>query len=358
MKIHLQPSFFGEKERILTEHGDLRVSVFRYDSSVAALRVVSKRGEAVILPYQGQQIWSCCFDGRELAMKSMFGEPVQTQDYFSTYGGFFLHCGVTSIGVPSPGDTHPLHGELPNAPYQSAYICCGEDEKGKYITIGGRYRHCVAFNYSYHADPTVKIYESSTVLDVSMVITNNMKIPMDVNYLGHINFRPVDYARLVYSAPCDAEHVQVDVSVPWHIRTAVSAEDYLAFLNKLNADPALHHIVDPAALYDPQAVLTIKYHADEAGLAHSLQIHPDGYAHYVSHRPDQLAQVLRWIARSPDQDAMGLALPAIMAGDKAESGSITTLAAEGRMRFDMQMGLLNPAETKVIEQKISAITGR
>ena len=64
------------------------------------------RGELVMLPFQGQQIWSAKFDGRPLTMTSMFAEPRLTRSFLETYGAFFLHCGVTAMGGPSAQDTH------------------------------------------------------------------------------------------------------------------------------------------------------------------------------------------------------------------------------------------------------------
>ncbi|HEV2123974.1 MAG TPA: DUF4432 domain-containing protein, partial [Chloroflexota bacterium] len=120
--VHLRPELFGERERGVLEHAPFTVSAFRYDSGVAALRLKNELSEVVTLLFQGQQIWSATFGGRELTMKSMFEEPRDTGDYLQTYGGFLIHCGVTAMGVPVAGDTHPLHGELPNAPYQQAYV--------------------------------------------------------------------------------------------------------------------------------------------------------------------------------------------------------------------------------------------
>jgi len=355
---HLQPHFFTEKERTISKWGGLTASLFKYESGVAAVRVVNKRGEIIVLPYQGQQIWHCTFDGRNLHMKSVFDTPVPTKEYLANYGGFFLHCGVTAFGVPGPDDTHPLHGELPNAPYQEAFIAHGHDDRGCFMAIGGGYTHKVAFNHHYHAEPIVKIYEDSAMLDVSIEITNLMHIPMDVMYLAHINFRPVDYAQLAYSAAYDPEHVVVNVNVPKHIKSDVSLDDFTAFLQKLKDNPTMHHTIDPAALYDPEVVMAIKYHADSNGLAHSLQIHPDGYAHYVNHRPDQMDRALRWIARNPSHDAMGLVLPCNAGGggylaEKA-AGTIKSLAPGKQMRFDMQMGLLEPKAAEEMKQKINS----
>jgi hypothetical protein len=75
-------------------------STFRYDSGVEALRIANKMGSLVLLPFQGQQIWSAEFGGRNLTMKSMFDEPRATTQYLENYGGFLLHCGATAMGVP------------------------------------------------------------------------------------------------------------------------------------------------------------------------------------------------------------------------------------------------------------------
>ena len=359
--MHLNDCFFTEKKRLLMEYEGLRVSLFRYETGVAALEVGNKRGGFIILPYQGQQIWRCCFDGRELTMNSMFDEPVRTRDYLSTYGGFFLHCGATAIGVPSKDDDHPLHGELPNAPYREAYISCGADENGSYIIVGGKYEHKVAFNHRYLAEPQVKIHENSSILDVSMQITNLLKTQMELMYLAHINFSPVDHAKLAYTADYDPQHVDVNINIPDHIKTSVPIGEFKAFLQKLKENPAIHHHIDPKALYDPEVVMSIQYKADNEGMAHSMQIHPDGYADYVAHRPLQLPKALRWIARNPNEDAMGLVLPATSGNNgylaEKAAGNYITLLAGGSTRFDLRVGLLTPEESRKMSTKIDSIKG-
>jgi len=358
-EIYLRDNFFTEKERLFTEHAGIKVSLFRYDSGVAAIKISNERGNLVILPYKGQQIWSCFFDDRDLKMKSMFKEPARSSDYLSTYGGFYLHCGATAIGVPSKSDTHPLHGELPNAPYQSAYIKCGQNKKGDYIAVGGKYEYTVAFNHHYLAEPLVTIYENSGIIDITMKITNLMKTQMELMYLGHLNFRPVDNSELVYTADYDSDNIVVNINVPDHIKTRVSIETFKAFLTKLKNDPKLHHIMHPEALYDPEVVMSIKYKSDENGIAHSMQIHPDGYADYASHKPSQLPRALRWIARTPDQDAFGMVLPSTSGNDgylaEHAAGNYIILAPGESTTFDLQAGLLTPDEAQKMKVKIEAI---
>ena len=61
--VTLRPEFFGEKERTFIEHGELAASLFRYDSGVDAVRLRNARGEIVLLPFHGQQVWDARFDG-------------------------------------------------------------------------------------------------------------------------------------------------------------------------------------------------------------------------------------------------------------------------------------------------------
>ena len=356
--IHLPPDFFGEKEKVLVEHGPLSASTFRYDSGVCGLRLNNELGQLVLLPYQGQQIWSAEFGGRTLTMKSMFDEPRPTREYLETYGGFLLHCGATAMGVPSKEDTHPLHGELPNAPYQKAYLIVGQDEKGAYIGLGGQYQHTVAFNHNYVAEPLVKLYADSTLFEVTMTITNLKSSAMELMYLAHVNFRPVDNGRLVYSAPCTPGHVRVRKSIPSHIRPLPG---YAEFIEELGRHPEKHNLLALDLVFDPEVVFSIDYLADEEGWAHSMQVHLDGSADYVRHRPDQLDKGIRWISRTADQEALGLVLPATAEpegylAEKAK-GNIKTLPPKGVFHCELEMGTLAPAEAKRMEEKIARMVG-
>jgi Domain of unknown function (DUF4432) len=356
--IHLYPHFFGSRERTLIESGSLAATTFRYDSGVAGLRLYNEKGELVLLPFQGQQIWSATFNGRNLTMKSMFDYPRATQDYLSTYGGFLLHCGATAMGVPTKEDNHPLHGELPNAPYQKAWVALGEDEGGHYIALSGEYQHTVAFSYNYVAIPVVKLYARASTCHIAITVNNLKKTPMEFMYMAHVNFRPVDNGRLVYSAACTPETVRVRKTIPSHVRPT---PEYLAYLKALQANPAKHNLLSPDLAFDPEVVFTVDYQADAAGWAHSLQVHPDGTADYIRHRPDQLDKGVRWISRTPDQDALGLVLPATAEpegylAEKAK-GHIKTIAGGGSYTCSMEAGWLNEAEAAQMEAKINGIVG-
>jgi len=354
--INITPRFFTERERVLVEHGPLSASAFLFESGVCGLRLKNELGQLVLLPFQGQQIWSAEFGGRNLTMKSMFVEPRPTRQYLETYGGFLLHCGATVMGVPSKEDVHPLHGELPNAPYQKAHLAVGQDERGSYMGLGGRYQHTVAFNHNYVAEPLVKLYAGSTLFSLSMTITNLKRSEMELMYMAHINFRPVDNGRLVYSAPCTPEYVRVRTSIPSHIRPGPG---YVEFIEELQRHPEKHNLLAPGLAFDPEVVFTIDYLADEKGWAHSMQVHPDGGADYVRHRPSQLDKGIRWISRTADQEALGIVLPATAEpegylAEKAK-GNIKVLPPEGKFRCDLEVGVLAPDEAKRMEEKIARI---
>jgi hypothetical protein len=362
--IHLAPTYFAEHagterskcERPLVSFGELSATSFRFGSGVCALRLQSDTGSLITLPFQGQQIWSAKFGGRNLTMKSMFQEPQPTTDFLATFGGFLQHCGATGAGAPSPQDTHPLHGELPNAPFQTAYLVTGRDQAGPYIGLGGAYRHTVAFAHNYLAEPLVKLRAGSTLFNVSMTITNLKRSDMELMYLAHVNFAPVDHGRLVYSAVCAPHHVRVRSAIPAHVHPE---PDYAEFIARLQQEPALHETLTPDLDFDPEVVFFIDYLADEQGWAHSMQVHPDGSADYIRHRPDQLPRATRWICRTADQDAIAVVEPGTCEpegylAEKAK-GNLQTLAPGEQFRCSLDIGVLSSVEARCLEDRIARL---
>jgi hypothetical protein len=354
--VTLRPGYFGDKERVFIEHAGLSASLLRFDTGVEAVRIRNARGEITVLPFQGQQVWDARFDERVLTMKSMFTQPLPTREYLANYGAFLIHCGATAMGNPSKDDTHPLHGELPNAPYGAAWLAVGTDEGGPYIAVCGEYRHTIAFSLNYAARPRVLLRDGGTMVSASIEIENLKKTPMDLMYMAHVNFRPLDNGRLVYSAPCSRETVRVRTVIPAHV---VPTEKYLAFLKELSENPAKHNVLAPGLAFDPEVVFFLSYRANKAGWASSMMVHPDGYASLIRHRPDQLDHGVRWISRTPDQDCFGLCLPSTAEPDgyRAEKakGNLRSLAGGQAVRFDCEAGLLTPAEAREEEKAIARI---
>lgn len=355
--IHLQPNFFDTAEIILAELGELTAHAFRYRSGVCGLRLTNAAGQMIVLPFKGQQIWRLTLGGRELAMRSMFEEPTASNEYLQTYGGFMVHCGFTTMGVPAAEDRHPLHGELPNAPYQTAQLLVGADERGTYMGVSGTYQYTVAFNTNYVARPETRLYANSMRVPIEMTVRNLKRTPMEYMYMAHANFRPVDHGRLVYSAPCTPEHVRVRRSIPGHLQPPAG---YREFLEELARQPERHNVLVPGLAFNPEVVFYIDYRTDEDGWAHTLQVHPDGSADFISHRPSELDHGVRWIARNPDQDALGMVLPATAEpeGYHAEKakGNVKVLAADDAFHCRIEVGVLTPAEAKQMEERIARIT--
>ncbi len=354
--IRLTPAMFERSEELLVEHGHLIASTFRFESGVCALRLSNGLGDIVLLPFQGQQVWSATFGERDLAMKSMFDQPRPTRVYLDTYGAFLIHCGITAMGVPAGGDTHPLHGELPNAPYSEAWLVTGKDEHGVYMGLRGHYQHTVAFAHNYMATPMVKLYVGETLFSTRIEVKNLKQTPMELMYMAHVNFRPVDDGRLVYSAPSDAAHVRVRTSVPSHIKPGPGFRE---FIDELAQNPEQHHVLKPGMAFDPEIVFYIDYNADAQGWAHAMQLHPDGSADYIRHKPAQLDHGVRWISRTPDQDCLGIVLPATAepegySAEKAK-GNIKTLGAGETWAAEMWTGYLAPDQATAMVSTINEL---
>lgn len=339
--IHLAPEFFQPEKRTIVSAGGLAAETFRFPSGVCGLRLTNERGEMVFLPFQGQQIWSARLDGRDLAMRSMFDQPYPTRDFLSNFGGFLIHCGGSAHGTPGQEANRPLHGELPNAPYEAAEILLGDDEWGSYIGLSGQYRCTVAFSYNFIACPVAKLYAGSSVFRLFMQIHNLKQTSMDVSYLAHINFRPADGGRLVTSALCDPKHMRVRTEIPPHI---APGPGYIELINDLAQHPEKHLTFAAGQMYDPELVLTIDCLADANGWTRQMLIHPDGSADVVRHRPKQLGRNMRWISRTPDQDAIGFE-PAT--GD--EHRPFIELGPKETFSCEIEIGTLTVAEVQAEE---------
>ena len=241
-------------------------------------------------------------------MGSMFEAPVPEVDFLQTYGAFFLHCGATAMGDPGLEDSHPVHGELPNARYQQAQLVIGGDETGPFMGLTGSYHHRIAFGGHYIAEPTVKLHGRSSRISAEMRIRNLRHMPMELMYLAHINFRPVEGGR--------ADRYRARRCRPYagQIGSAAAARsvgrNISGLIERLERDPAAHKSIDPGAAIDPELVLALDPLADESGWAHGMQLLPDGSADFVSHRPDQLDHCLRWLCQTPSESALGLMLQA------------------------------------------------
>ncbi len=350
MKINLQKSFFEKKCELLT-YGKFRITAFSYQSGVEALKVENSRISFIFTPFKGQQVWHLTVDGEEISMNATVKEPQDTMMYLQNYGGFLYHCGVISFG--SPDAEHPQHGELPNAKYDSAYIACGEDSRGKYVALGGSHEHNTAFVRRYRFSPEIKLYEDGTILNIKVKLENLRAYPLEYMYLCHINFLPFDGASLITSSKCDKEHVTV--------YGGEGSKEYLAYLGALESDLSLMNEVGAdGQCYDPELCFGIEYEENEEHRGYTLQDTGNG-ACYVSHPTDILPYSIRWVSRTKNEDSMGMCLPAtgehLGYKNAKDKGQIKILPPNATLEFEMEAGWLDKEECESVKKKIKEILG-
>ena len=352
MKIILQKSFFSEKEKLLLTYGDFSINSFLYQSGVEALRVTNSKMSFIFIPYKGQQIWHPIVNGTDISMKSTVTEPTASSLYMQTYGGFLYHCGLISMGAPDA--EHPHHGEIPNAIYNSAYIGCGQDKKGKYILLGGELEHNTAFLRHYKFLPEIKLYEDGTVFKINVKIENLRSNPLEYMYLAHINFRRFEGAKVLYSGKCTSENIRI-----YEPPTENMDRKLAVFIDEIKNNPEIiNEVGTDNEFYDPELCISLKYMCDENNRAYTLQYTENG-ACYVSHPTDVLSNGIRWTSRTDDDDSMGIVLPATTdylnyAGAK-QNGKLKIIDGNSSLEFYMEAGWLEPDEAVLVKQKIEEI---
>ena len=351
----LDPAQFATPERVIATFGGITATAFRYGSGVAGLRVSNGAGEIVVLPFQGQQVWDARFHGRRLTMRSMFEEPQPTRDYLRSYGALLLHCGGTAMGNPGPDDRHPLHGELPALPMNEAWLDFGRDEQGAFLDIRGEGRDVLAFSHDFVARPRLRLREDSSIMEVELVVDNRAASPLPFMYLAHINFLPVDGGMLHDAADDDRVVVR-----PQKLEGVPDATR--RYHERVNADPALHRQIEPGIEVLPELVLTMQVLADAYGATQVLQQHPDGSGDVVNYRPSELPYAVRWMTRGPNQDALGLVLPATAPPDgqaaARREGQLLWIAPGSAFRTQYSFGALDAASTDLLVKSIEALRQR
>jgi len=348
----LTPSQFGGAEKPLLESADFRVSAWTFPSGVLALALENQRGRLVVLPYQGQMIWSAVFDGCDLTMRNMFSQPRPSPTVIGTYGCFMFHSGLLRNGCPGPEDDHPLHGEMPCAAMDNAWLEVGEDSEGAYLRLGGEYEYVQGFGDHYQARPSVTLRPDSALFDIGMQVTNLAGKPMELMYMAHMNYAYVPGGRFV--EPLGVERIRVRSSVPAHVRPT---PQWSAYMDELTQAPSRLQTLDTPELYNPEIVCFFdNVRADEDGNAHFLLEHPQGPAFYTRYRPEQFDHAARWILHNPDQQVAAFILPATCEpeGYRAESakGNVRSLAAGESAQFSVTTGYLSAAERRAMEQEL------
>ncbi len=347
MKINLKKEFFTQREFVIAEHKNMKATAFTFTTGVAGLKIENTKGNFVILPFQGQQIWSAEFNGYSYGMKTMIKEPRANVSYLETYGGFLYHCGCDSVGAPD--SEHPQHGIIPNAEYSEAYLICDEDDNGAYMAVGGTFEKNVSFVKRYQFRPVCKLYEDATVLNFDIELENMRDNPMEYAYLCHINFAPVDGAKLI----CNAELKTVHRAIPDDMPEDKKAK-LISCMDSLEADSSFGDIVGgDGQFYEPEICCTYMYKGD---MGYTLQYTEGEGAFYAAHGTKELPYAIRWISRTATEDSMGMVLPCTCEhlgySYAKENGQIKTLPPFGKISFSIEAGRIDDTKAKEVIAKI------
>lgn len=352
--INIYKELFSFKDKVIYKSEDFTATVFKYSTGVDAVKIENSKGHLTVLPFMGQMIWDMEFLGHNCVMKSMFDEPEMCEAvYGESYGCFLMHCGVTFVGQHGPLNPGPFHAELPIAKYQTCFINIGEDEKGKYISIGGLFNFRRAYRFNYDFTPEYRLYADASTIEIIVNIKNNKAMPLEYYYLCHINYGPVEGSRVL----CTAKKQPKTDEEFSKICGKKSTDEGYEFIRKLIEDPSEVDIVDDNIRHCHREVsYTYESYAADDGFAHTLQIMPDGCSCYVKHDPVALPVSVRWMGYTGDEKSLGMVLPSTTYHASyniaKELGHDKYLAQGEDVTYRITTGILTPEETKTIEKKI------
>ena len=349
LRLPLYQHTWGDAARPVLEAEAFSAHAWTYPSGVKALSLQNARGRLVVLPWQGQMIWDAEFDGHNLTMRNLFEQPRPTAAIIGTYGCFMFHAGLLRNGCPTPEDDHPLHGEMPCAAMDRAWLEVGEDEQGAYLRLAGDYEYVQGFGDRYRASPSVTLRPDSGLFEIGMQVLNRAGKPMDLMYMAHMNYAYVAGGR--FTQPRGYEGQRMRASVPAHVRPT---GDWTAYMATLAEDPSRLQVLDTPQLYDPEIVSFFDgVGTDEQGQAHFFLEHPDGAAFYTRYRPEQFSHAARWVLHNADQQVAAFILPATCEpeGYLAEraKGNVRSLAPGERASFNVLTGYLSPSERQALQ---------
>ncbi len=301
MKIPLYHVNFTDKPSIILQSEDFKVTAFKYTSGVEGLRVENNKGYVTILPFLGQMIWDAEFCGHNLKMENMFSEPKPVKTVIETYGCFAFHSGLISNGCPSAEDTHALHGEMPCASMNSAWLTLS----GNKIAIQGEYEYVMGFGHHYRATPAVTLQANSSLFDIEMSVTNLASEPMPLQYMCHMNYAYVDNASLTENIPAAA--IKLRESIPGHVKPT---EQWLAFNESIKSGAVKLNVLDQPEMCDPEIVFFMDNLTQYAAEPEFKMTGPDGTTFVTRFKSAELNYATRWILYNGSQKVGAFVLPA------------------------------------------------
>ncbi len=333
--IHLQRNQFSEQPVCLVESAELSVTLFKYRSGIEAVTLRNSRGLITLLPFYGQMIWDARFDGHDLKMSNPFTEPKRGESVVDTYGCFAFHSGLLSNGCPSPEDVHPLHGEMPCAAMDSAYLLLDGDS----VTLGGEYEYVKGFGHHYLASPSVRLAAGETLMTIAMRVTNLASVAMPLQYMCHMNYAYLPGAAFSQNIPGRAFSLRD--SIPGHVHPTPQWLDYTATLAQ---NPAAFDALDQPQFYDPEIVFFADNLAQYTPRPEFFMQAPNSGPRFVTRfSSEQFNYATRWILYNGDQKVAAFILPGTCRPEghiaARQAGTLINLAAGATRDFAVVTGL-------------------
>jgi hypothetical protein len=299
--IEFQRDYFTLSSKIIFRNEEMTASLFRYPSGVEAIELKNSLGRMVVLPYMGQMIWELEFEGINMKMKNMFSQPKKAGSIIDTYGCFAFHSGLIRNGCPGPEDDHDLHGEMPCAEMDRAWLEINEEG----IKICGEAEYVKGFGHHYLARPTVKMFNRETFIEIRMNVKNLSGTGMPLQYMCHTNYAYFENAAMKQNIPDSA--FKLRESIPGHVKPT---EHWMEYNRKLLSGEEMITTLNKPEMYDPEIV----FFADELDQyqeeAQFEMVLPDGTVFFTRFSTAELNYATRWILHNPDQQVGAFVLPA------------------------------------------------
>ena len=299
--IELQRDYFTDSSKIIFRNEEMTASLFRYSSGVEAIELKNTRGRIVVLPFMGQMIWDLEFDGTDMKMKNMFSQPKKAASIIDTYGCFAFHSGLIRNGCPEPEDDHDLHGEMPCAEMDRAWLKISDEG----INICGEAEYVKGFGHHYLARPTVKMFNRETFIEISMNVKNLSGSEMPLQYMCHTNYAYIENAVMKQNIPDSA--FKLRESIPGHVKPT---EQWMDYNRKLLSGEEIITALNKPEMYDPEIVFFADKLDQFQEEAEFEMVLPDGTAFFTRFSTAELNYATRWILHNRDQQVGAFVLPA------------------------------------------------
>lgn len=336
-KIYLDKERFTEQHKVLLENDNFTVTLFKYPSDVAAVKLQNSHGYLIVLPFEGLMIWDAIFDGTNLKMKTPFTQPKKGVQISDSYGAFQFHSGLLANGNPGPEDSHYPHGEFPVCDMDASQLVISDEM----ITIKSQKEYIKGFGDHYFAEPTVTLFKNQTWFDINMTVTNMSEVDdMPLQYLVHLNYKFCQDAILTQNIPNNFFNLRL--SVPDHIKPT---RQWSEFTKKLVTNKQLVNDLSDPKHFNPEIV----YFGDKLNTAvenaeFSMKMDA-GHQVKVLFNTKEFPNVTRWILNNPDNQLAAFALPATcrtegrLAAQKA--GTLIWLKPQETRKFHVRTGLMS-----------------